>query len=252
MFSNLNRAIEVIGLYKKYGNVRALNGLTFHVNPGEIYGLIGPNGAGKTTALKILVGLLKPDRETAYIYGHDVVSDRVNALKLVGYIPENPVAFQNLTITEFIQFIATLRNLRINDIEDDINYYLDIFNLIDKRNKLISELSRGMLQKVLAISAFIVRPKVLIMDEPMAGMDPESQYVFKEEVRKLIRNGVSAIISSHILSSVEKFCDRIGIIYNGRILVEGTIDKIKGIVSERKDATLEEVFLKIIKIEEER
>jgi len=171
--------IEIFNLHKSYGKVKALNGLTLYVNKGEIYGLIGPNGAGKTTTLKILVGLLKPDKGLVRVCGYDVISDRVSALKHVGYIPENPVAFQNLTVTEFIKFIATLRGLKPSDIEDDMKHYLEVFELYDKRDKLISELSRGMLQKTLAIAAFIVKPKVLIMDEPMSGMDPEAQFIFK-------------------------------------------------------------------------
>jgi len=240
-------AIEVSNLYKSYGKVRALNGLTLYIKPGEIYGLIGPNGAGKTTTLKILTGLLKPDNGYAKIYGYDVWSDRVDALKLVGYVPENPTAFQNLRVEEFIRFIASLRGMKQDDIEEELDYYLDIFNLSDKRMKLINELSRGMLQKTLVIAAFIVKPKVLIMDEPMAGMDPESQHVFKEEVKKLVSNGITALISSHILEVVERFCTRIGIINEGKLIIEGGIDEIKEEFSRSKDTTLEDLFLRIIK-----
>ncbi len=240
-------AIEVLNLHKSYGKVKALNGLTLRIKPGEIYGLIGPNGAGKTTTLKILTGLLKPDSGDARIYGYSVWRDRVNALRLVGYVPENPTAFQNLTVEEFIRFIISLRGISIDKVRGELNYYLDIFNLSDKKDKLVSELSRGMLQKTLVIAAFIVKPKVLIMDEPMAGMDPESQYVFKEEVKRLVSNGVTALISSHILEVVERFCTRIGIINKGVLVIEGSIEEIKEEVSKSKDTTLEDVFLKIIK-----
>ncbi len=240
-------AVEVEDLHKSYGSVRALNGLTFRVGVGEIYGLIGPNGAGKTTTLKILAGLLKPDRGCARIFGYNVVKQRVEALKLVGYVPENPVLFQNLTLEEFVVFVAALRGLRKEDILDDLNHYLDIFDLRSKRSALLSTLSRGMMQKALVIAALIVRPKVLILDEPMSGMDPESQYIFKEEIRKLASKGVTVIISSHLLDMVEKLCTRIGIIHRGKIVAEGSVEEIKKMVSAGTRGTLEEVFLRIVR-----
>jgi len=239
--------IEIVELHKSYGDVKALQGLSFSVESGEIYGLLGPNGAGKTTTLKILVGLLKPDRGTAKIYGYDVVSDRVKALSFVGYIPENPVAFQNLTVKELLEFIGSLRGIPKDEVYDAMEYYLDIFNLKGKQNELISSLSRGMLQKVLATAAFIVKPKVLIMDEPMAGMDPEAQHVFKEEVRKMVSQGVTALISSHLLDMVEKFCTKVGIIHKGRLIAEGGLEEIKRKAESGEEASLEDVFLKLVK-----
>ncbi len=240
-------AIEVLNLYKSYGDVKALSGLSLNVRLGEIYGLIGPNGAGKTTTLKILAGLLRPDKGFARIYGYDVVRQRVKALSMIGYVPENPVVFQNLSVEEFLYFIAALRGLSKGYINDRLDYYLEVFGLASKRDKLMSELSRGMVQKVLVTAALIVDPKVLLMDEPMAGMDPESQHVFKEEVRKLAARGVTVLISSHLLDMVEKLCTRVGIIHQGRLVVEGTITEIKRMAAEEPGSTLEEVFLKIIK-----
>ncbi len=245
--SRMSYAVEAVNLVKRYGDVEALRGLTFRIKPGDIYGLIGPNGAGKTTTIKILVGLLSPDKGIARIYGYDVVREREKALRLVGYVPESPVVFQNLTIEEFIRFIASLRGIDQNDVSDKLSYYLEVFDLKDKQYKLMSELSRGMVQKVLVTAAFIVKPRVLIMDEPMAGMDPESQYVFKEEVKKLVSQGVTVLISSHLLDMVERFCTRVGIIYKGRLLAEGTIEEIKRQVTEKPESTLEEAFLRIIK-----
>ncbi len=245
--SRMSYAVEAVNLVKRYGDVEALRGLTFRIKPGDIYGLIGPNGAGKTTTIKILVGLLSPDKGIARIYGYDVVREREKALRLVGYVPESPVVFQNLTIEEFIRFIASLRGIDQNDVSDKLSYYLEVFDLKDKQYKLMSELSRGVVQKVLVTAAFIVKPRVLIMDEPMAGMDPESQYVFKEEVKKLVSQGVTVLISSHLLDMVERFCTRVGIIYKGRLLAEGTIEEIKRQVTEKPESTLEEAFLRIIK-----
>jgi len=236
-------AVEIRGLRKKYGKVEALRGLDLNVKPGEIYGLIGPNGAGKTTTLKCIVGLLKPDAGSIKVCGKDLAKDRVGTLKNVGYVPENPVMFQNLTVEETIKFIASLRGLRWEDLQEDMEDYLKKFKLVDKRKSLMKELSRGMIQKVLVIAAMIVKPKVFVMDEPMAGMDPEAQHVFKVEIRKTVEEGATAIISSHLLDMMERFCTRVGIIDKGRLILEGSIDEIKKVAAGSE--SLEEVFLKV-------
>ncbi len=237
-------SIEVLNLHKRYGDTEALRGLTFNVKAGEIYGLLGPNGAGKTTTLKILVGLIRPDRGTAKICGRNVISQRVEALSFVGYIPENPVCFQNLTIKEFLEFIGSLRRMNREDVEEAMEYYLNIFELEGKKDEYVGNLSRGMVQKVLASAAFMVRPKVLIMDEPMAGMDPEAQHVFKEEVRRMASEGVAVLISSHLLDMVERFCTRIGIINRGVLIAEGELEDLRRRAGE--EASLEDVFLKLV------
>ena len=237
--------ITVKRLYKSYGKVRALRGLTFSVNPGEIYGLLGPNGAGKTTTLKILVGLLRPDGGSAAICSHDIARERLEALKCIGYVPENPVGFQNLTVREFLRYIAELRGLEPSFYEKQIDRYLQLFNLEEKADALYKSLSRGMAQKVLVAAALLPRPRVLIMDEPMAGMDPEAQHAFKEEIRRLSAEGVAVLISSHLLDMVERFCTRVGIIVGGRLVAEGSLDELRGRV-EAGDASLEEVFLRLV------
>ena len=240
------RPIEVSNLHKSYGKTPALRGLTFAVSECEIYGLLGPNGAGKTTTLKILVGLLRPDYGSAKICGYDVVRQRVKALELIGYVPENPVCFQNLTVKEFLEFVGALRRLDEEEVREAVDYYLSIFDMSDKRDELVGNLSRGMIQKVLVSAAFMVRPRVLVMDEPMAGMDPEAQHAFKEEVRRLTSQGVAALISSHLLDMVERFCTRVGIINEGVLVAEGTIEEVKRRAESGEEATLEEVFLKLV------
>ena len=212
----------------------------------RIYGLLGPNGAGKTTTLKILVGLLRPDAGVARVCGHDVVRERVSALKLIGYVPENPVCFQNLTVKEFLEFIGSLRRLSKEEVRDAVEYYLNLFEMEGRKGELIGSLSRGMVQKVLVSAALMVKPKVLIMDEPMAGMDPEAQHAFKEEIRRLTSKGVTALISSHLLDMVERFCTRVGIINQGVLVAEGSIDEIRRRAESGEEATLEEVFLRIV------
>ena len=237
-------AIEVTDLRKRYGRVEALRGLNLRVGFGEIYGLIGPNGAGKTTTLKCIVGLLKPDSGYVRVCGKDVVRDRVNALRNIGYVPENPVVPQNLTVEEFIKFITSLRGFTWGDVREGFEEYLRKFKLVGKRRALMKELSRGMTQKVLVIAALLVKPKVLVMDEPMAGMDPEAQHVFKEEVRRAVDDGATALISSHLLDMVERFCTRVGIINEGRLIMEGSVEEVKEAAAGSE--SLEEVFLKVV------
>lgn len=247
MFMRGVPAIEAYGLVKSYGSTIALRGLNLVVMKGEIYGLLGPNGAGKTTTLKILVSLLRPDSGVVRIMGFDVQKQRVDALKNVGYVPEDPYIFPNLTVREFLEFIGRLRGISKRELRDRIDYYLSRFNLEDKERTLIRGLSRGMLQKVAVISALLPMPRVLIMDEPMSNMDPEAQHVFKEEVRKLVRNGSTALISSHMLDMVERFCTRVGIINKGVLVAEGEVEELKRRALGGEDVTLEEVFLALVR-----
>ncbi len=240
-------ALEAINLHKSYGKVEALRGLTFRVTRGEIYGLLGPNGAGKTTTLKIFAGLLRPDEGSARIYGVDVQASRLQALRHIGYVPENPVGFPNLTVKEFLTYIAELRGVPRAVAEERISYYVEIFNLEDKLDSLYKTLSRGMAQKVLVTAALLPRPEVLIMDEPMAGMDPEAQHAFKEEVRRLVSQGVTVLISSHLLDMVERFCTRVGIISHGVMVAEGGVEELREKAASGADASLEEVFLKLVR-----
>lgn len=244
--NNSEFIIEALDLHKRYGSIKALNGLTLRIKPGEIYGLLGPNGAGKSTSLKILAGLLRPDKGTARICGYDIIKERERALTCIGYIPENPLVFQNLTIEEFLEFIGALRGIPKKELIESINYYLEYFGLHSRRYKLVASLSRGMIQKVLAITAFIVKPRVLLLDEPLAGMDPESQKLFKEEVRRLAKQGTAAIVSSHLLDMVERFCTKVGIISNGTLIAEGNLEELKKKAFGGKEVSLEEVFLKLI------
>ncbi len=220
--------IEVVNLVKSFGKVKALDNLSFKVDEGDIYALLGPNGAGKSTTLKILVGLLRPDSGYARIRGIDV-KNRVEILKIVGYIPEDPIIFPYLTAREVLTYSAELRNLC--NYEDRIEYLLKTFKL--DPDKIVSSMSKGMVQKLCACMAMLHEPQVLIMDEPMANMDPESQHVFKKEVRRL---GSTCLISSHQLEVVEKFCAKVGIIKAGRIVYEG-----------EADSNLEETFLRVVK-----
>ncbi len=209
--------IKVEDLRKKFGKTEALRGISFSVY-NEIYALLGRNGAGKSTTLKILVGLLKPDSGRAEILGIDI-RRREDILKYIGYVPEDPVLFPNLTAEEVLRYSAKLRNLE--NYEEWMHYLLESFSL--SADKVVAGMSKGMIQKLAVCVAFLHRPKVLIMDEPTANMDPESQHVFRELVRNTVKEGGCALISTHQLDAVEKFCDRVGIIASGEMVFEGEV-----------------------------
>jgi len=180
--------------------------------------LIGPNGAGKSTTLKILVGLLKADEGVARVGGIDV-RKRVEVLRKVGYVPEEPALFSYLTAREVLEYSAKLRGM--SDYEDRVEYLLDLFSL--EPDKVVAGMSKGTLQKLAVCLAFLHEPEILIMDEPMANMDPASQHIFKREIKKM---GATVLISTHQLSEVEKFCDRVGIINKGKLVAEADVEDV--------------------------
>jgi ABC-2 type transport system ATP-binding protein len=186
---------------KAYGRTVALNGVSLSVKGGEIYGLLGPNGAGKTTLLKIVVGLLRPDAGSVTVCGFDIQRDRRRALACTGYVPENPVGFDYLTVREFLEFVGALRGLPRERVEESIEKYLDLFGIRDKEHEFMGRLSHGTVQKVLVSAAFMHEPRVLVLDEPISGMDPESQRAFKDEVRRMAASGAAVLISSHMLDT---------------------------------------------------
>ena len=239
--------LSVAGVRKAYGRTVALNGVSLSVKGGEIYGLLGPNGAGKTTLLKIVVGLLRPDAGSVTVCGFDVQRDRRRALACTGYVPENPVGFDYLTVREFLEFVSALRGLPRERVEERIEKYLDLFGIRDKEHEFMGRLSRGTVQKVLVSAAFMHEPRVLVLDEPISGMDPESQRAFKDEVRRMAASGAAVLISSHMLDTVERLCTRVGVLNRGAIIAEGTLDEVRRRAETGESATLEEVFLRLVR-----
>jgi ABC-2 type transport system ATP-binding protein len=199
MRKHMECRVELLGVSKSYGRIRAVNNLSLAIRAGEIYGLLGPNGVGKTTTLKMIVGLLRPDSGTVTVCGANVVTERERALIHVGYMPENPIVFDNLKVIEFFRFVASLRSIPRDLFQERLERYVSLFHLGDELRKKMGKLSRGNVQKVLAVAAFLPEPDVLVMDEPMSGMDPEAQHVFKEEVKRVAGRG--ALLSSQAISS---------------------------------------------------
>jgi len=247
--------IQVKGLTKKYGNLIAVDHLDLEVQPGEIYGFLGPNGAGKTTTIKMLVGLLIPDSGEARICGVDVKKDPVKAKSLLGFVPDTPDVYERLTARELLRFVADLRLLDQRRAAERAQELLAMFELSDRQDELLGSYSHGMKQKVCIAAALLGEPKVLFLDEPTVGLDPRSARLVKDVLRRVADEGGTVFLSTHILEIAERMCDRVGIIQNGRLIAEGTVDDLrrKALPGKEGEAvSLEDLFLKLTGGEEYR
>lgn len=233
-----NDFVSVQNLTKDFGSFRALNLISFGIREGEIFGYIGPNGAGKTTTMKILVGLIHSSYGEAFIGGYEVSKKLSETHKLLGYLPQS-VAFQEWrTVDQALKTFGKLSGLTGTKVEERIPEVLELLGLADARYKKVSHLSGGMMQKVGLAQALLHEPKLLVLDEPLGGLDPLSRYQFKDIVLKLVlklaHNGVTVLFSSHILSDVQDLADRIGIINHGKMLQIGTLNELKANLSPDK------------------
>jgi ABC-2 type transport system ATP-binding protein len=218
--------IQTLGLTKSYGPKLALDHLSLKVEPGEIFGFLGPNGAGKSTTVKILTGLMPQDAGSATVAGFDVAKDPLEAKRRIGYVPEQPILYDTLTADEYLDLIGCLYHLEPGASLARRVELLDLFQLSDARHQRLSEFSKGMKQKVVITAALIHRPDVLILDEPLDGLDANTALVMKELLRKLAAQGKTIMFSSHILEVVERICTRLVIIDHGRLIAEGTSAEI--------------------------
>jgi len=231
-------------LTKDYHRFRAVDRINLRVRAGEIYGFLGPNGAGKTTTIRMLIGLLKPTSGRIEICGHDLEREPVAAKSQVGFIPDRPFLYEKLTGEEFLQFIAGLYSLDGSETEARIAELLRFFDLLDWGKELIESYSHGMKQRLVMASAMMHRPKVIIVDEPMVGLDPKGARLLKEVFRRMVKhNGSCIFMSTHTLEIAEQMCDRIGIIQAGKLIAEGTMPELKA--NAKKEGTLEEIFLSL-------
>src|SRR6266567_7262300 len=237
-------AIDVSHLRKVYGPVVAVSDVSLSVAPGEVRGLLGPNGSGKSTLMKTLVGLLKPTSGTVRVLGHDVESDSMEVKILAGYVPESPRLYEFLTATEYLDFIADVRGLSFGEKKERISRLIQALDLEGKQGDTISGYSQGMKQKVALMGAILHRPRVLLLDEPLNGLDPKSARVVKELVHSLARDGVTTVFSTHILEIAEAICDRLTILQNGRVLAEGTAEELRQ-KAGLPGSGMEDVFLKL-------
>ncbi len=234
--------LKIVNISKSFGNVNAVSCLNINVKEGEIYGFLGPNGAGKTTTLRICSGILKPDQGYVEIDGKEVGLDKVEFRKSMAYIPDRPYLYEKLTGWEYLNLISEIRG--IINWEGKADYYLDFFELRDSINRLIEGYSHGMKQKLVIVSSILHSPKLLLIDEPMVGLDPKSSRKVRELFKKISSQGTALILSTHSLGVAEELSNKIGIINKGKLVAEGTMEELIE-KSKTTDKDLETVFLKL-------
>ncbi len=236
--------IQLKDLTKKYGDFAALTDLNLTVPRGVLYGLLGPNGAGKTTALRIIAGILQATAGTATVGGYDVRKEPELAKSRLGFIPDRPFIYEKLTGAEFLRFVAGLYGQNGNEIDRRIDELLGVWELTAWRDELLEAYSHGMKQKLIISSALIHRPEVIVVDEPLVGLDPKAARMLKDIFRGFVKRGGTILMSTHTLEVAEALCDRIAIIQSGRIRAEGTMEDLRR-EAQAGDIGLEEIFLKL-------
>jgi ABC-2 type transport system ATP-binding protein len=234
--------IEIEGLVKRFGAHTAVAGLDLKVAPGEIFGFLGPNGAGKTTTVKMITGLLKPTAGRVRVAGHDVALDTLAAKRAMGLVPDEPFVYPKLTGVEYLRFVGELYGARLDDMRRRIPELLEMFELSAWGGELLESYSHGMRQKLVLAGILLHEPKVLILDEPMVGLDPKSGRLVKDIFLKLAERGTTIFMCTHVLEIAEKLCDRVGIMIQGRMIACGTLAELRA-QGRKDDADLESIFL---------
>ena len=231
--------LNIQHLSKTYGDKKAVDDLSLHIAPGEIYGFIGHNGAGKTTTLKAIAGILQFDAGEITVDGLSVKEQPLACKQRMAYLPDNPDLYEFMTGIQFLNFIANIFGVSAADRQARIRDYADRFELTADLGQQISAYSHGMKQKLAIISAWIHQPRLILMDEPFVGLDPKASHLLKQMMRELCDAGGAIFFSTHVLEVAEKLCDKVAIIKNGRLIRSGTMAEVKG------DDSLEEVFLEL-------
>ena len=231
--------LQISNLTKTYGDKKAVDDLTLHIKPGEIYGFIGHNGAGKTTTIKSCCGILQFEEGEILIDGISIKDDPIACKKQLAYIPDNPDLYEFMSGMQFLNFIADIFEVSAVDRTSRIKKYADMLELTDDLGQSIASYSHGMKQKLAIISALIHEPKLIIMDEPFVGLDPKASHQLKQLMREICDNGGAIFFSTHVLEVAEKLCDKIAIIKGGKLIKAGDTEEVKG------DSSLESVFLEL-------
>lgn len=234
--------LEIKNFTKRYGEVVAVDNLNLSVDRGELFGFLGPNGAGKTTTIKTIVGLLRPDEGQITIGGYDIVAQPEQAKRLIGYIPDNPYIYDRLTGREFLELVGSLYGMDKKLIHERIEFLFDLFGIEEWGDEYAAEYSHGMRQKVIMASAIMHDPALIVIDEPMVGLDPQSQRLVKGVMRRLIERGTAIFMSTHTLSVAEEVCTRIGIIYRGKLMKVGTLEQLRA-DAKMEGKSLEDLFV---------
>lgn len=235
--------IEIASLSKRYGTFTAVRSLDLVVQAGELFGFLGPNGAGKTTTMRMIAGILQPTAGAIRIAGHDLLADPLRAKRALGFIPDRPFIYEKLTGLEFLRFSAGLYAEAGPEVDKRGQELLALFDLEPWRDELVESYSHGMRQKLIIASAFVHRPQVIVVDEPMVGLDPKSSKILKDLFREYTRRGHTVMMSTHTLEIAEGMCDRIGIMQQGVLAACGTMEELRR--SSGTDDALEDIFLRL-------
>jgi ABC-2 type transport system ATP-binding protein len=237
--------IETIHLSHFYGSFAAVVDLNINIEPGELFGFLGPNGAGKSTTLRMLAGLLRPTSGTALLAGFDICNDPIAARRVVGFMPDELALYEKLTGSEFLRYIGGLYNLRDAEVLARSRPMLALLGMEDKKDQVIRGYSHGMRQKIGLICALLHQPRVLLLDEPLSGLDPRSARLVKDVLHSFCQGGGSVILSTHTLEIAERMCNRVGIIDHGHLIAAGRIDELRARENTDSSASLEDLFLQL-------
>lgn len=236
--------IEINSCTKKFGDLTAVNNLSLTIEESDIFGLLGPNGAGKSTTIKMMVGLLKPDKGSIRIAGYDISRDPINAKRLLAYVPEKSNLFDKLTAWEYLTFISGLYRMDEDVFQKNAEEYLKTFGLFEWKDEIIENFSFGMKQRLVLASSFMREPKVLILDEPHNGLDPKGIRLLKDVLFAFRKKGMTILVSTHIIALAEQLCNRVVIMNKGTVAAQGTSDTLKQ-YTKSEDKTLEDIFLRL-------
>ena len=251
MVSTGEPAVKLRNVAKRYVDIVAVDYIDLDVKYGEILGLLGPNGSGKSTTLKIILGLIKPDSGSVNVLGINAEDDSVAVKRQVGYVPETPRLYEFLTGLEYLDFVGDIYGITVSEKKARIEEYLEALELEGREGDMISSYSQGMKQKTALISVFLHKPKLLLLDEPLSGLDPRSARIVKDLLRELKSQGVTTILSTHILEIAQAMCDRISIMYEGRLLALGNMKELRQ-KARLPGSDLEDIFLKLTGTEDVR
>lgn len=236
--------LEVRDLAKSYGGKRAVDGISFNVKAGELYALLGPNGAGKTTTLRMIAGLLQADAGEIKVFGTDARRDPIAAKKTIAWLPDEPLLYDKLTAWEYLEFVAGLWGVDPAAARADAERLLKLLGLWDNRNDRCETFSRGMKQKAVLAGALIHKPQLMMLDEPLTGLDAGASRLVKDMIRERVDEGAAVILTTHILEVAERMADRIGIIKDGKLLIEGSLEELR-MQAGAQGQSLEDVFLSL-------
>jgi ABC-2 type transport system ATP-binding protein len=236
--------IAVENLVKRYGTFTAVDGVSLSVAPGQIHGFLGPNGAGKTTTIRMIAGLLRPTAGRILVNGHDLAADPERAKASLGFIPDRPFIYEKLTAGEFLRFHAGLYGLDDDLVPGRVTEMLELFELGRWQHELVESFSHGMKQRLVMAAAFMHRPRAVLVDEPMVGLDPRGARLIKQVFRTMAGHGVAILMSTHTLEVAQEMCDLISIILKGKIIAHGTVDEVRALAGDESQH-LTEVFLRL-------